>query len=88
MVLIIKREKKLFSSKKQNHLPITKNVFIKIIKNKFMTINDLNIDTTFKIIQADFIKLEKITYIIIKAKKISFKDMKVTKSDILFAKRD
>lgn len=33
MTLIIKREKKLFSSKKQNHLPIIKDIFTKITKD-------------------------------------------------------
>lgn len=88
MALIIKEDKKLFFNKKQNRLSITKNILTKINKDKPITIHNFNIDTTFKIAWASFIKLGKITYMATKPKKIFFKNIKITRSDILFANRD
>ena len=48
IAFIIKDKKRLFSSKKQNRLLITKNIFKNIIKDKYFFILDLNINTTFK----------------------------------------
>lgn len=53
-----------------------------------MIVDDFNIDTIFKFAWAGFMRLEEITYIAIGAKKTSFKDLKVIRSDILFAKGD
>lgn len=88
MALIIKGGKGLFPSNKQNRLLIIKDVFTKITEDKPMTVNDLNIDAAFKVAWAGFMKLGEIIYTATKAKKISFKDIKVTRSDILFAKGD
>ena len=49
MALIIKGGKRLFPSKKRNRLPITKDVLTKITKDEPMTVDDLNIDTAFKV---------------------------------------
>lgn len=48
MTFIIKRRRKLFSSIKRNCLPITKDIFQKITKNKPLSVTDLNINTCFQ----------------------------------------
>lgn len=46
---IIKNERQLFTSKKQNYLFITKDILEKIIEKELLSIFHLNINTTFKI---------------------------------------
>lgn len=86
IAFIIKDKKRLFSSKKQNRLLITKNIFKNIIKDKYFFILDLNINTTFKFAQIDLLKKEKLNYIIIKAKKTIFVEISLIKLDISFTK--
>ena len=88
IALIIKGGKWLFPSKKKNRLPITKDIFKKITIEAPLTVNNLNIDTTFKVAWAGFMQLGKITYTVAEAKKALFKDIRLTKSDISFAKGD
>ena len=88
MALIIKGGKRLFPSKKKNRLPITKDILEKITIEEPLTVNDLNIDTAFKVAWAGFMRLGEITYTIAEAKKASFKDTKLTRSDISFAEGD
>ena len=88
MALIIKGRRQLFPSKKQNRLPITKNILKKIIDKKPLSISDLNMDTTFKVAWAGFMRMEKLIYIATEIKKATFVDIGLTLSDILFVKED
>ena len=47
--LIIKSGKKLFRKQKAKRLPITKDILEKITENKFVNVDELNIDTAFKV---------------------------------------
>lgn len=85
MTLIIKGGKRLFPSQKKNQLPITKNILEEITKDEPLTIEDLNIDTTFKVAWAGFMQMGELTYTAAELKKDSFKDTKLTRSDISFA---
>lgn len=49
IALIIKGEKRLFPKTKTTRLPITKNILEKIIDNKPVVFNKLNIDTAFEV---------------------------------------
>lgn len=88
MALIIKGGKRLFSSKKRNRRPITKDILEKITEDEPLTLDDLNADTAFKVAWAGFLRLGEITYTATEAKKTSFKDTKVTRSDISFSEGD
>lgn len=88
MVLIIEKERRLFSNKKYNYLFITKDILKKITKDKPHTNLDVNIDKSFKIDQATFIKLGELTYIVADRKKDMFIEISLTNSNILFIKGD
>lgn len=88
MAFIIKGERKLFSSKKCNYLPIIKNIFQKIIKDQALSITDFNVITAFKVAWTGFIRIGKLTYIAAKAKKALFAETGLMKSDISFEKGD
>lgn len=64
-------------------MPIIKDIFQKFISNKPINITNLNINTTFKVAWAGFIRLGKITYMATEAKKPIFKKTKLTRLDIL-----
>ena len=49
IALIIKGGKKLFPKQKATRLPITKDILEKIIENKPVNVDELNIDTAFKV---------------------------------------
>lgn len=61
MALIIKGGKRLFPSKKRNRLPITKDILEKIIKDELLTVEDLNVDTAFKVAWAGFMRMGELT---------------------------
>lgn len=86
IVLIIKKTKKLFPKKKKNRLPITKDILEKITKEELLKMDDLNMDIKFKFALVSFMRMGVLTYITAKLKKDTFKDTKLTRSDILFAK--
>lgn len=72
IVFIIKDKGRLFFSKKQNRLPITKNILVKITEEDHFFILDLDIDIIFKMAWAGFMKIEKLTYTIAEVKKTTF----------------
>lgn len=86
IALIIKGGKKLFPKQKAKRLPITKDILEKITENKPVDLNELNVDTAFKVRWAGFLRLGEITYTGTELKKASFSDTKVTRSDISFSK--
>lgn len=74
----------MFPSTKQNRLPITKDIFKKIIKTKLLSVINLNINTIFKFTLTGFIRIEKLTYTIVDVKKTMFTKTNFTRSDISF----
>ena len=66
-------------------MPITKDILEKITADEPVNIDELNIDTVFKVAWAGFLCLEEITYMVTEFKKASFPSTKVTRSDISFA---
>lgn len=86
ITFIIKGRKRLFPKQKTTCLLITKHILGKITANKPVNIAKLNINTAFKFASANFLCLEKITYMGSKLKKASFLSIKVTRSNISFAK--
>lgn len=88
MVFIIKKGKKLFSNKKRNRLPIIKDIFEKITKNKPYTVTQININMAFKSAWVGFIRIKELTYMAANAKKTTFAKSSFTKSNISFAERD
>ncbi len=88
MTLIIKGGRRLFPSKKQNRLPITKEILEKITEKELLSITDLNVDTAFKVAWAGFIRMGELTYTAAEAKKTTFAETGLTSSDISFAERD
>lgn len=49
ITIIIKRGKRLFSKQEATHLPITKDILEKIMADKPININELNINIAFKV---------------------------------------
>ncbi len=88
MALIIKRGRRLFPSKKQNRLPITKEILEKITEKELLSIEDLNVDTAFKVPWAGLMRIGELTYTAAEAKKAKFAETGLTRSDILFAEGD
>lgn len=62
IALIIKGGKKLFLRQKAIRLPITKDIPEKITADEAVNIDELNIDTAFKVALAGFLRLGEITY--------------------------
>lgn len=88
MALITKSGKKLFSNIKQNHLLITKDILKKITDNKALSVIDLNVNIVFKKAWAGFIKIKELTYTMAEAKKATFAETSLIRSDISFRKGD
>ena len=88
MALIIKSGRRLFPSKKRNRFPITKEILEKITKEELLSITDLNVDTAFKVAWAGFMRMGELTYTAAEAKKATFAETGLTRSDISFAEGD
>lgn len=84
--MIIKSKKKLFPKQKATYLSITKKIFKEIAKHNLIDFNKLNIDMSFMVAWAWFLRLGEIIYTSTELKKISFVRTKVTKSDVSFVK--
>ena len=85
IALIIKGGKRLFPKQKTTRLPIVKDILEKNTENKPVGLDELNIDTAFKVVWAGFLRLEEITYTGTELKKASFSNTKVTRSNISFS---
>ena len=88
MALIIKGGRRLFPSKKRNRLPITKQILEKITDEELLSITDLNVDTAFKVAWSGFMRMGELTYKAAEAKKATFAETDLTRSDISFVERD
>lgn len=58
------------------------------MEDKSLLVTDLNIDITFKVAWVSFIRIGKLTYTIVEAKKVIFVKTNLIRSDIFFAKSD
>lgn len=88
MALIIKRRRRLFSSIKRNCLSIIKDILQNITEDEPLLVTDLNIDISFKVAWASFMRMGEFTYTAAEAKKTKFAETGLTRSDISFAKGD
>ena len=88
MALIIKGGRRLFPSKKRNRLPITKDILEKITEDKPLSVTDLNVNRAFKVAWGGFMRMEEFTYTAVEAKKATFAQTGLTRSDISFAEGD
>ncbi len=88
MTLIITGKRRIFPSKKQNRLPMTKEILEKINEEELFSITDLNMDTAFKVAWSGFMRMRKLTYTAAEAKKATFAEISLTRSDISFAEGD
>ncbi len=88
MTLIIKGGRRIFPSKKRNCFPITKKILEKITKEELLSITDLNVDTAFKVGGAGFMRMEEWTYTAAEAKKATFAEIGLKRSDISFGEGD
>ena len=88
MALIMKGGRRLFPSTKRNRLPITKHILKKITDSKPLSVTNLNIDTAFKVAWAGFMRMGELTYTAAEAKKVTFAQTSLTRSDISFAEED
>ena len=80
-------KKDLFSDKKKTPT-ISKELLTKITSIPAHSAEDLNIDATFKVAWAGFLRLGEITYTVADRKKTSFQRLKPTRGDISFAEND
>lgn len=85
IALIIKGSKRLFFKQKATRLPITKPILKEITKYEPIDLDELNIDTAFKVAWAEFLRLGEIIYTGTELKKAAFARTKVTRSDFFFA---
>ena len=78
----------LFPQIKKERLPITKDILEKITSVVPISIEDLNIDTAFKVAWAGFLRMGEFTYTDAESQARTFADTKLTRSDITFSEGD
>lgn len=78
----------LYPHIKKKRLPITKDILEKITSSVPVSIEELNIDTAFKVAWAGFLRMGEFTYTGAEAKANTFINTKLTRSDITFSDRD
>lgn len=88
MKLLQVRGKFFFSSTKILWVPITKDIFKLITRASLIITNELNLNTIFLVAWADFIRMKKLTYIIVEKATTSFKDFHLIRSHITFFNQD
>lgn len=82
---MLKNAYHIYPYTQKKYLPITKNIFVKIISVILISIEKINIDIAFKVAWVGFLKLDEITYINAKAQAFAFVEIKLTCLDIIFA---
>ena len=78
----------LFPQIKKERLPITKDVLEQVTSVVPISIEDLNIDTAFKVAWAGFLRMGEFTYTSAESQARTFVDTKLTRSDITFSEGD
>lgn len=61
---------------------------MKITDEKLFLISDFNLNTTFKVVWARFMKIEELSYTTTETKKAIFAETGITQLDILLEKSD
>lgn len=85
---ILNSGRRLFPSPKAKRLPITKEILEFITVTPLVSVEDLNIDTAFKMAWAGFLRLGEITYTAADLRKSSFPMTHVTRLDDAFTEYD
>ena len=85
--LLLQGGKSFFPSTKAVRLPITKQILTTITAAPPTTVNDLNLDTVFKVALAGFMQLGKITYTDGEKMGDSFQELHLTRFDIIFSEK-
>lgn len=88
MKLLLQIEKSLFPPTKTIYLLTSKNILSTITISLSISINNFNIDTTFKVAWGGFMQLEKLVYTNAIKQSASFKDLHLIRSDITFSKNN
>lgn len=78
----------LYPHVKKERLPITKDILEKITSITPNSIEELNIDTAFKVAWAGFLRMGEFTYTSAEIQTRTFVDTKLTRSDITFSDED
>ena len=85
---IIKKKRRFFPHFKRKRLFIDRDLLIKIIAISFQSIDEINIDATFKIFWTKFLRLKKIFYIKIQQIKSIFANLHVIKQNVAFVENN
>lgn len=75
----------MFPNTKRNRFPIIKNILEKIMDSEPLSVTDLNIDIAFIVAWAGFMRIGELIYTAAEAKKATFAETGLTRSDIFFA---
>ena len=79
----------MFLQTKKTCLPITKDILDKITNHKPQSLQDLNIDTAFKVAWAGFSRMREFIYTKTKLRNRKlFSETKLTKIDIIFSENN
>lgn len=88
MALIIKGGRQLFPNKKQNHLPIIKDILQIITEEELLLISDIKVNTIFKVTWTDFMKMWELTYTMAEMRNTMFIETDLTRFNISFVEND
>ena len=88
MKLLLQGERSFFPAIKGTRLPITKANLCTITASPPTTLNELNLDTDFKVAWAGFMRLGEIIYTEAEKRNVSFEDLHLTRCDITFSEND
>lgn len=86
---VLRGVRRMFPQAKKTRLPITKDILLNITRTKPTSLQDLNINTAFKVAWAGFLRMGEFTYTKadLKNRKL-FSATKLTRSDITFSQDD
>ena len=88
MKILLAGGRSFFLLTKSLYLPIIKDILLIVKTLSENSVNNFNLDTALKVTWARFIKLKKLTYTTAKKADPSFKNIHLTKSDIIFSEQD
>ena len=77
-----------FAKLKKKRLPIIKHIPEQVTFVVSISIENLNIDTTFKVAWADVLQIGKFTYTSAESQARTFVDTKLTQLDVIFSEKD
>lgn len=86
--LLLAGGRSFFPSTKSLRLPIRKDILQILTSTPPHNLDDLNLETAFKVAWAGFVRLGELTYTAGEKASPSFKELHLTRSDITFSERD